>query len=421
MNKVPKQHVRLFLVLSLSLIFMACQPGEQEHNLILDVLNNRGEVVDHILSDPDKYEVQILYTQINRDSLNQPHFTSYEYRVDDSIYFYPASTVKFPAAILALEKINQLNIEGLTSNTPMLTDSAYEKQTAVWEDTTAENGLPSVAHYVKKILLVSDNDAFNRLYEFLGQKALNHSLWKKGFNKLRFVHRLSVFLSREQNRYTNPVKFVEGGATVFEQPLVYNDQPIPIPDSIPRGVGYMRGGELQQEPMEFASKNFFPLREQQEILKHIMFPDHEGGKRTFDLRDQDYRFLYQYLSQLPGETTWPAYDTSYYYDGYVKFFMFGDSKKSMPKHIRVFNKVGDAYGTLTDNAYIVDFENGIEFLLSATVFVNENQIFNDNTYEYDDLGFPFMAEVGRAFYDYEKNRIKAYQPDLSRFKMNYDQ
>ena len=41
----------------------------------------------------------------------------------------------------------------------MLTDSSFEKQTSVLRDTTALNGMPSIAQYIRKIFLVSDNDA----------------------------------------------------------------------------------------------------------------------------------------------------------------------------------------------------------------------------------------------------------------------
>ena len=35
------------------------------------------------------------------------------------------------------------------------------------------------------------------------------------------------------------------------------------------------------------------------------------------------------------------------------------------------------------------------FILSATIKVNNNRIYNDDKYEYDDIGFPFLAELGR--------------------------
>jgi hypothetical protein len=126
------------------------------------------------------------------------------------------------------------------------------------------------------------------------------------------------------------------------------------------------------------------------------------------------------MGMMPRESLYPAYDTEEYFDSYVKFFMFGDSKEPMPNRIRVLNKVGQAYGYLTDNAYIVDLDNGIEFLLTAVISVNENQIFNDDNYEYDEIGMPFLANLGRVIYDYELNRERAFEPDPSRFDIDYE-
>lgn len=47
-------------------------------------------------------------------------------------------------------------------------------------DLTAPEGHPSVAHCIRKLLPVSDNDAFNRLYEFVGQAEINEFLRAKG-------------------------------------------------------------------------------------------------------------------------------------------------------------------------------------------------------------------------------------------------
>lgn len=78
--------------------------------------------------------------------------------------------------------------------------------------------------------------------------------------------------------------------------------------------------------------------------------------------------------------------------------MFGDSKENIPLHIKIYNKVGNAYGTMIDCAYIVDQKNNIEFMLSATILTNKDGIFNDNIYEYDSISLPFLAELGRQLY-----------------------
>ena len=127
------------------------------------------------------------------------------------------------------------------------------------------------------------------------------------------------------------------------------------------------------------------------------------------------------MSQYPTETNSPPYakDTALY-DSYCKFLMFGDSKKPIPRSIRIFNKVGDAYGFLIDNAYIVDFEKGVEFILAATILCNSDGIFNDDTYDYDAVGFPFLARLGRAAYQYELTRKRAFPPDLGKLKNALD-
>ena len=50
---------------------------------------------------------------------------------------------------------------------------------------------------------------------------------------------------------------------------------------------------------------------------------------------------------------------------------------------------------------------GIEFFLTATILTNKNEIFNDDQYEYDQLGIPFLAALGREMYEFEKNQQRA--------------
>ena len=45
----------------------------------------------------------------------------------------------------------------------------------------------------------------------------------------------------------------------------------------------------------------------------------------------------------------------------LKYFLFGDSKQPIPGSFRIYNKVGQAYGYLLDDAYVVDLDEGVEF------------------------------------------------------------
>ena len=92
----------------------------------------------------------------------------------------------------------------------------------------------------------------------------------------------------------------------------------------------------------------------------------------------------------------------------------------MPENIRIFSKTGGAYGYLIDNAYVVDFENGVEFLLSAVIHTNRDGIYNDDKYEYETEGYPFLKNLGQLVYRYELQRKRAYKPDLIEFKVKYN-
>jgi hypothetical protein len=175
---------------------------------------------------------------------------------------------------------------------------------------------------------------------------------------------------------------------------------------------------LVEKPFDFKEKNWMSLQDMHDMLKAVMFPASVPVHQRFDLTELDYRFLYHWMSAFPRESEYPQYDTTEYYDGYVKFFLYGDSKAQRPEQIRIFNKVGEAYGYLTDVAYIVDFQKNIEFMLATTIRCNEDGVFNDDQYSYEEVGFPFLANLGRAVYDYEVKRKRQHTPDLGRFKKN---
>ncbi|MDP2302391.1 MAG: serine hydrolase [Ignavibacteria bacterium] len=370
-----------------------------------------------VLLNPEKYKLQIIYTQIDREGNNYPIFSSRKFNVDSKKYFYPASTVKFPTALLALEKLNIMNIPGVTKYTSLKIDSNYTSQTKVIFDSSSTTKLPSIANYLKKVFIVSDNDAQNRIYEFLGQQYTNETLMKKNFFFTKILNRLSVSLTPEQNRHTNGFTFYNMDNVLYRQLPQVNPNEYKLDfESVKLGKGYIERGELINSPKDFSYSNYFGLEDQHEMLKSVFFPETVPAERRFNLTEDDYKFLYRAMSILPRESDFPAYpDYKTYNDGYCKFFMYGDTKDSIPSNIRIFNKVGIAYGFMIDNAYIIDFDKNIEFMLSAMIYVNEDEIFNDDIYEYATIGFPFIAELGRLIYAYEVNRKRDVIPNLDKF------
>jgi hypothetical protein len=374
---------------------------DMDTGLIETILREHPRL-DSLLHDTSR-RIQILYTRIHRKRNGTVAFTTHAFGNPDQ-YFYPASTVKMPVAILALQRLNELRRPGLDRNSTMISRAAYPGQTAVDRDPTSADGRPTIAHYIKKIFLVSDNDAYNRLYEFLGQEYINQTLHRMGYGSAQIIHRLSVSLNEDQHRHTNPVEFYDtAGRLLYSQPLVKSGL-VYQPRSTFLGKGYYSGGKPVSQPFDFSYKNRLTLSDLHSILRSVLFPESVPKKQRFNLTQEDYAFLHKYMSMLPRESDFPKYDSTHT-DAYVKFLLYGGSGP-VDSHIRIFNKVGDAYGFLTDAAYIVDHQNNVEFLLSATIHCNSDGIYNDDKYEYDELGFPFMKELGRAIHGYEVGRRK---------------
>ncbi|MEO6001450.1 MAG: serine hydrolase [Chitinophagaceae bacterium] len=390
-------------------------------NLLKTILLNRNhELLNKVLKDPVTYRYQIIYTQINRDEHNLPEFKNYYYNFDAGQYFNPASTVKLPLALLALEKLHTIHNPAVNKFTPVQFDSSYAGQITAYKDSTSSNGLPSIAHYIKKAFLISDNDAYNRLYQFIGQQHINRTLHDKGYTDVRITRQFLGF-DEDQNRHTNPVRFIkEDGGLLFRQDPAYNTDSFDFSHTVKMGKAYYdRKDSLVNEPIDFTRVNNISLKDLQQILQSALFPLSVPPVQRFNLDKDDQAFFLRYLSQFPSETSYPKYDSSKFYDSYVKFFM-RDSSHHLPADVRVFNKVGWAYGFLIDVSYIADFRSNIEFMLSAIVYVNSDEVQNDNKYDYDTIGYPFLYEVGQTIYQYELNRKRLYKPDLSVFKVNYD-
>jgi hypothetical protein len=406
----------------LLLTLLASTYIQAQDQVIEQLLKANPTYFKQLTDNPAKYRLQILYTQIDRDVDNKPTFTTHAYRVDANEYFYPASTVKLAASVLALEKLNKLKID---KSTTFQTLKNRPTQLEVLTDTSAANGLPSIAHYIKKILLVSDNEAYNRLYEFLGQKNFNKTMADKGFEGVRFTHRLQTSIPLLENQYTNPVQFVnDQGNIIWRQKEQFNKKQIQSPNPLQTilGKGVMNdSGRISMNPVTFGFKNAFPLQAQHDFLKRLMFPASFVAKDRFKLTDEDYRFLYRYMSEYPTESKKPSYSAdSTIGPAYCKFILYGGEKHTpLNPDVRIFNKVGDAYGFLLDNAYFVDFKHQVEFMVTATIYCNEDEIFNDDKYEYDTIGFPFFKHLGEVIYQYELNRPKKILPNLDYLKFSY--
>ena len=398
----------------------ALQHFAQKTNSADSLIRSVLQKYPKILANQNTYKLQIFYTQINRDEKNRPAFKDYNY-VTEKKYFYPASTVKLPIATLALIKLEELNIPDLNRETVMITDSAFFCQKKVCIDSTSQNRLPSIENYIKKMFLVSDNNSCARIYEFIGFDYAHKKLRTLGFKNVRLLNRLDAQCIGDTSKITPPIYFINHKKdTVYKQPLTYFNEKLtrPIANYKVGKVHLGLNGKRIAGPKDFSNHNYLTASDLHQFFKKIVFNNYLIGSDKLPISQDSRLFMMKQLGLYPRESVFPKYDSKVFYDSYKKYFLYGAAASLINQDsIRVFNIVGRAYGFLTDCAYIIDFKNKIEFMLTVNIYVNEKNVIGNGNYQYEKTGLPFLKDLSWCFYNFEYSRKRLFLPDLSEFQL----
>lgn len=386
--------------IGLGILFYILSPGCLFCQFNFDTIFNSGPVLKKISANPGKYHLQIIYTQIKFES-GQPVFTSYYYNEIPGNYFYCASLVKLPVSILALQKLNEI---GITDDAIMFTDSSIACHKTVTRDTTSPNKYPSIKQYIKKMFLVSDNEGYSRVYEFLGVDYIHKNLAEDGYPDIRIINRYDGNCKGKDNLIANPVTFLDSNLKViYQQKEQHPSQSYTTPakNMLVGKAYYDVNNKRINSPKNFAGSNYMTLSDCHFILLELIY----NQKNKFHISKEQRSFLTTYLSYYPRQSVSPKYDPKTYYDSYKKYLFYGDSKEPiLDTNLIITNIVGQSYGFMSDCAHFTDKKNKIQFMLSAVIYANEDEILNDGKYDYKTVALPYLAELGRQFYKYELQR-----------------
>ncbi len=385
---------KILRILAVSMFVISC--SAEENNKLDFILSSGSRNFKSTLQNPT-HEIQIIYGEIVGDSII--HHT---YGVNEKAFFYPASTVKMPVAFAALKRAEEHNI---SIDDALVIDSTEIYPRNVHFDSLFQDSL-RLRNLITKIFTVSDNAAYNYLYGWLGKDYINELY--NGFGmQTRIQHQLSenaFGFDPRSNNYSRKSRIITGrGDTLYQsetrQEFNYKHD---ISDQ-QKGIGYIDSlGNLTNNAFDFSKKNFVPLEDLLTTLEMAVRPDLFEQNSTFNFSQEHNEFIHEVMGMLPDELPYP-YDSLP--DNYVKFLMFGNEENgSIPDNINIFNKVGWAYGYLIDVAYIQDNENYISFFLAAVIHVNENKMYNDGNYEYEQIGLPFLDELGDLIHSYDSNK-----------------
>ena len=361
----------------------------------------RAERMAKVLAEASDLRAQVLVGEVVMQD-GKPALAMHGWRADAQ-YFYPASTVKLFGAVAALERMRELQRKAaptLNVDTPLAFYGSRRGGAMLTNDTdNLASGKLTLRHLVRESLIVSDNESFNRLFEFTGHDRLNERMWRAGLPSTRISHRLSIKMSILENRRTPTIelRMPEGVVRLAEETGKLELANVDDREGVLIGKGRMEGDDLVPGPMSFIAKNRVTLRDLQVGLARVVRTDLPFEGEPFDLGEEERALLLEALSQYPGDSQDPRWDRAKYPDDYVKFFLPGVMRVIPKEHVRIYNKVGLAYGFVIDTSYIVDTRTQQGFFLAATIYANSDGVLDDNKYDYDTLAFPWMADLGELF------------------------
>ncbi|MBS0198625.1 MAG: serine hydrolase [Planctomycetes bacterium] len=361
-------------------------------------LRDRPERFGKITAAAAEYRVQVLAATVERGSDGRLRLVRDGYRVDAE-YFYPASAIKLCAAVAAVQTLHEVSQGGpaVTVSTPMRIAPLFPGDAAQERDASNLAGATiTVGHEVRKLFLVSDNQAFNRLYDVVGHRELNQKMHAAGLTSVVVNHRLSESRVIPDQRMTAAVSFDTGAGVVTIPARTSDLQLTNSGRGLEVGTGFMKGDVLERRPMDFAGRNGISLRDLQDALVMVTRPDIDLGKPGFALTPEDRAFLTSAMSEYPGASANPRYDAKEYPNDYGKMFLPGLLRLGPLERWRVSNKVGQAYGFTIENSYIEDLTTGRGLFLAAVIYTNEDGVLNDDKYEYTTVAEPFMADLAEA-------------------------
>ena len=381
--------MKQLVCLLLSIILFGCS---LETNPIKSSFR-KNDFLKEIIKKKEDYEIQILLTKIDQYN-SKVDFQEYKYQLDDNKYFYPASTIKLPIVVLTLKKINELRSKGSEITLKSKITLNYKDD---YSELVIRDSITSFQNLIADVFLVSDNSASNILIDFIGYNYFNHEMENAGFDKTYLNHKFNP------DPYVNSTWQISDLDNNIISSINDNQKIIKADEKtngLEKGERRYFKGEILDESLNFSEKNRSSITDMHNLIKYIFYPEIFDSTNTFNLNVEDYDFLRYWMSRFTYEDIGEKFiGDEKFFETYNKFFIHGDEQSVSNEQIRVYNKIGQAYGTSIDNALIKNYQDNIEFILTATIYTNKNKVINDNLYEYDDLAVPFLAKLSRAIYN----------------------
>lgn len=309
----------------------------------LEKILGRGNFIEQM----ESWKGKVLFIKVNEAQI-PPRFDYYYYKAiyqdtnknkiqdsNDEGFFNPASTVKVGISALVLEQLNQMKLPKETEYRVLGSPRWY-----------------SFNEDIKKVLIISDNEAANRLILFLGLQNLNLKMRAKGLNSFS-INRLMLNQGILVDSPAFELRF-QKTITQFPRQGIFQDFPC-----------FEMGEKLG---------NCASATDLAGIFIRLVQPNVYLSEEQFNLREEDGLWLQKLMSQTPQQAGFNYEDT-------FCRFLEPLSKKIAYKTGKLLSKCGIGLFSYTfvDTSFIKTDEGQkyyIVFAVNPPQNVSKNQAIN---------------------------------------------
>ncbi|MFM8241186.1 MAG: serine hydrolase, partial [Crocinitomicaceae bacterium] len=190
-------------------------------------LLGKDSLVDFVLKNRDKYRLQFIVTDIQRDLDGQEEFKTYDFTTNE--YFYPASMVKLPTAVAMFEILDSLDI---SRDSYVKMNKDFNCGSSGFVDLTLKRNIP-ISLAIEDMLSISDNAYYSLFFNVVTPKLLNYKLTERqlyktnifgGFTgcprgKLLETHSYSIFSPDGTLKVSYPKSILDSSEFMYRLPF----------------------------------------------------------------------------------------------------------------------------------------------------------------------------------------------------------
>ena len=394
---------RVLFVVLLSFQSLAQVVIDSDSSLV-SYLRSKDPLIDKVLGD-SSYRVQLVYTSL-RKTEDEVRPITFAHTSDQ--YFYPASTVKLPIALLTLEKLERLGL-GLDDVLKINDDVDCGNKKFI---TLTQSRDITFRTLIEEMIVVSDNYYYNCLYHFVTPKEINDRLKELGFGATN-IYRSFSGCDVVNHLHTNSLEVRNAnGAVVYEQEEQYMNLCdmsgcYVLSEDKKLGEKHEYKRQILDGPYDFNYNLELSLEDLSGILLKLVQPSLFLSDSVWRLNDLNRNFIVQTCARYPSDLANLQYRNNSKYPDNIYKYVYSSEGEIEKADEGVISKLGLSYGFTTDVAFVIDRKSDVQYLLAVSIYTNKNKIVNDGVYEYEEIARPFISAVAKELRAYEstlKNR-----------------